>query len=88
MPMSTFVEIPAEKSTQMLDALRRARYGLPASAPYLAGVCIGLQPHGERSGPVLPRLDRSRVVRAYRRGRWPWGGLRSTRWSGAALALT
>jgi transposase len=69
MPKSTFVEIPLEEQTQMLAALRRARYG------YLLALHILLLWAARRSPTDIAdvlfcsRSSVYRAVRAYREGR-------------------
>jgi transposase len=68
MPKSTFVEMPKEEQSQMLAALRRARYGYLLALHILLLCAAGRTPTAIADVLFCSRSSVYRAVRAYRAG--------------------
>jgi transposase len=68
MPKSTFVDIPPEEQSQMLAALRRARYGYLLTLHLLLLCAVGRNPTDIAAVLFCSRSSVYRTVRAYRAG--------------------
>src|SRR5262245_65264797 len=68
MPKSTVVDLPPEEHTQMLAALRRARYGYLLALHILLLCAIGRNPTEIAAVLFCSRSSVYRTVQAYREG--------------------
>jgi hypothetical protein len=72
MPKSTFVEIPEEQQSQMLAALRRARYGYLLALHILLLCAAGRTPRAIADVLFCSRSSVTARCEPIARGPWAW----------------